>query len=483
MTIDGRAPVKLIYETWLPADDSQEKGEWKSLDGSFDSINEQDATEIVIVESTDNRIPLHFFQQFPDIKSLKITDKRLKSIETADLLHANALFRLNVSHNDIDSIAAFAFDSALKLTEIDLSFNLLNDLNENIFTSYSIKYLYLHNNQLNAVNAHWFENLLYLRVLTLNNNRIRAIDFRLFEFMPTIYVLHLHSNEITDVHNDGPEHEQLQQPRSLQTFSMHDNAVALESLHLIWLNADTIDVRNTGAQICHISQRMRTVIASNNDIREINLDNLSVPHENALVTLHLANNQLKSIENVTHFHRLQYLNLSYNLLTHVDAFIFATLNDLHTLDVSHNQLKRFELPNNQMTRLNALDVSFNELLTLNLGGIMSQLQTLNITGNAIQATDSMIKMRRIVNHEEQCADDSTTCHSQASNLHDDEQQQTHINDEIRHFVQQRIHLMENNILQLIAAQFNDIRGRIEQLEHKLGVIPTHDDEEPHKEEL
>lgn len=468
-----------MLETWLTADDSQEKGEWKSLDGSFDCTNEQDATEIVIVESSDNRIPIHFFRQFGDIKSLEMTDKRLKSIETADLLHANALLRLNVSHNEIDSIAAFAFESAHKLTEIDLSFNWLNDLNENIFTSYSIKYLYLHNNQLNAVNAHWFENLLYLRVLTLNNNRIRAIDFRLFEFMPTIYVLHLHSNQITEVHNDGPDQHQHQQPRSLETFSMYDNAVALESLHLIWLDANTIDVRNTGAQICRISQRMRTVIAANNDIREINLDNLSVPHENALVTLHLANNRLESIENVTHFHRLQYLNLSYNLLTHVDASIFATLNDLHTLDLNHNQLKHFALPNNRMPGLNALDVSFNELLTLDLGGIMSQLQSLNIASNPVQATDSVIKMRRVVNHEEQCLDDSTTCHSQASNLHDDQHSgQTHINDEIRDFVQQRFHLLEKNILQLIAVQISDIRGRVERLEHKLGIVSA-----SHVEEL
>lgn len=473
VSIDS-CPMKLVYEV---NDDPLTNGEWKNFDGSFD-CNEEDATGIVIVESSfDEQMPANFFQRYSDIKSLEMTSKRLKSIETNNLLHANSLIRLNVSHNEIESIAAFAFEAAPKLTEIDLSFNLLHDLNENIFTSYLIKYLYLHNNQLSVVNELWFENLFYLRVLTLNNNQIRTIDFRLFDFMPTINVLHLHSNEITTLNNE----RQQQIPRSMQTFSMHDNAVASESQHLIWLDAETIDVRNTGVHICRIRQRMQTVIAANNDIREINLDGLNAPHENALVTLHLANNQLKSIVNVTYFQHLQYLNLSYNLLSHVEAEVFAALKDLRQLDLSHNQLKQFTVQHILLPSLSVLDVSFNEILTLNLGGIESQLETLNISGNQIQGTDSVIGKNHVFNHEEQCLSDSATCQfDQKTNPHENEHfKQKYMSNDVTENIQEQFHIMEKNIFQLIDSQFQELRQRVDRLERDISALSankSNDDE-------
>lgn len=473
-------PLKLVYQTWVRSD-LNEQGEWKSLDGTFD-CREQDATDAIIVESSDDQMPANFFERYPGVESIEMTHKHLKTIASTDLQNANYLRRINVSHNEIDNIAALAFDAAPKLTEIDLSYNLLHDLNENIFTSYLIKYLYLHNNQLTVVQSAWFENLLYLRVLTLNNNRIRAIDCgQLFDFIPNINVLHLHSNEIADVRNlPNAQQQQSNTPRSMQTFSLYNNPVAVTSHHLIWLNAGTVDVRNTSTEICRISQRMHTLHAANNKIREINLDSLSEPNENSLVTLNLANNRMESMENVTYFHRLQYLNLSQNLLAHIDAHIFDTLNNLLTLDLSHNKFGRFDVPNNRMPSLMRLDVSFNEILTLNVDGIVSQLETLNIDGNRIKADlMAMKKKRNTVNHEAQCLSDSTgdgECHSaddqeQRRNIRS-QSKQPQISDDIRDFIYEQFHIMEKNILQLIDAKFTNIDRRIRRLDQEMIIITS-----------
>lgn len=460
-------PMKLVYQSWIRPD-LNEEGEWQSYDGTKNCI-EHDATDVIIIETSDEQMPINFFQRYPDIERIEITQKHLKSIDASDFLNANSLLRLNVSHNDIQHIAAYAFDAAPKLTEIDLSFNLVYDLNENIFTSYLIKYLYLHNNQLTEVNPLWFENLLYLRVLTLNNNRIQTIDWQLFNVMPNINVLHLHSNEIVDVMQNDQ-----QTPRSLQAFSFHDNPVAVASHQWIWLDAVLVDVRNTGVQICHIAQRQHTLIAANNEIREINLNNLSEPHQNSLVTLHLANNQLKSIENVTYFQRLQYLNLSYNLLTHIEPQVFAALNDLQLLDLNHNKLKRFDVENNRLQNLGTLDVSFNELLTLDLGGIMSQLENLKFDGNKIKATHTL---RQIVNHEIKCLDETTECHGDLTHRHTKQMYEkpikhTQISDEIRDFIYEQFHIMEKNILVLIDARFMDIDKRVRRLEQEMIVVTS-----------
>lgn len=481
VNIDNQ-PTKLIYQTWIRPD-LNEQGEWKSADGSID-CDECEATDAIVIESSDNEMPVHFFDRYPDTERFQMTHKRLKSIKSTDLLNANSLQRLNVSHNEIDIIDAFAFRSAAKLTEIDLSFNLVHNLNENIFTSYLIQYLYLNNNQLTVLRPEWFESLLYLRVLTLNNNRIRAIDWRILDFWPSIHVLHLHSNEIAEMHNYR------QTPRSMQTFSMHDNPVAVASHHILWLvEAVAVDVRNTGVQYCQVSQRQATLIAANNEIREINLDNLNARNENALVTLNLANNQMESIENVTYFHRLQYLNLSHNLLTRVDAKVFAPLKDLHRLDLSYNKLKRFAVQNQRLPSLLSLDVSFNEISTLDLSGILSQLETLNVDGNRIKATDSTIHQkkkktkRHNANHESECSFDSTACradqtHETNNQNYENQSDAPKISDEIRDIIYEHFNIMEKNILQLIDSQFSVIRQRIDRLEQEMirvsVAIPNND---------
>lgn len=477
LNIDGHLPIKLIYGTWKNAENLQEYGEWRSFDGTFDCI-EQSATDVIIVKSTDKQIPADFFQRYSDIESLEMSNKHLKSIGTNDLLFAQSLIHLNVSHNQIDHIASYAFEASPKLMEIDLSFNLLYNLNENIFTSYLIKYLYLHNNRLDALNPLWFENLLYLRVLTLNNNRIRTIDWRFLDFWPNINILNLHANEITELTTSTTTN----QPRSMQTFTMHNNPVANASHHLIWLDAERIDVHNTSVHILRVTKRMHTILAANNDIHEINLDNLDAPHENAVVTLHLAWNRLQSLENVTHFHRLQYLNVSHNLLSQLDVRVFGGLKDLRQLDLSHNQLKRFDVGQNQrMPHLIALDISFNEILTLELGGIIEQLQTLNIVGNRIKVTDSAFKKnhhKANVNDKDQCSKDSNACGMDRMTTEQLEKTQniecikesSGINKGIDDFVHAQFHVMEKNILKKINTQLKYIRQRIKRLEQQLILI-------------
>lgn len=470
-------PLKLVYQTWVQPDLSVE-GEWKRFDGNFNG-REQDATSALVIESSEPEIPLNFFNRYPRIENFEMTQKHVNSIRVDDFRAANFLLRLNVSHNEVASIASFALDAAPKLTSIDLSFNLVYDLNENIFTSYAIKYLYLNNNQLTVVQPKWFAKLLHLRVLTLNNNRIRAIDWQLFDLLPNVNVLHLHANQMDDVHGPGDwvQPPSSEPPRSMQTFSMYDNPV-VAAHHLMRLNGvAAVDVRNTGIRWCRIGQRMHTLIAANNEIREINLDNLRAPHENSLVTLHLANNRIESTANVTHFHQLQYLNLSYNLLAHIDAHTFDTLNNLQQLDLSHNKLMRFDVPSNRMPSLNALDVSFNELLTLKLDGIASQLAILNIDGNRIKATiESMrtVKVRgaNSVNHESTCLSDSIECPSNDEHIHhrNGDEKRPKINDDIRDFIYEQFHIMERNILQLIDSKFIDIDRRIQRLNQEMIAI-------------
>lgn len=485
--IDNRE-IKLIYRTWLRPD-LIEDGEWFLSDGAIDCPTEF-VSNIIINESSDIDFPPNLFNRYPETIQFTMTHNHLKSIDASSLLNAASLLKLNLSHNEIDEIAPFTFDAAPKLTEIDLSFNLLSDLNENLFGSYLIKYLYLHNNQLTRIDPIWFENLIYLRILTLNNNRIHTIDWIMLMYWPNINVLHLHTNEIVKIEKNSENfnEQQIDVPRSMQTFTIHNNPLDHGSHDLMWLNVNKINVQNTSIDICMIGNRMANVNAANNKIRKICLDNLAVADENAIVTMDLANNQLKSLENLTHFHHLQYLDASNNLLTHIPTELFRHLNALNHLNLANNQLKRFDIGNVRLPNLNFLDVSNNEMLTLHLsgsdgnGGVLSQLKTLLLDGNRLQATDSMMRTKRqIINHEYQClASNSIECdidmaQSDANkiitnqmNAHDDSiQQSTNLNDEILSAIYEQFHIMEKNILLLIDAKFHDIDQRLKRLENEM----------------
>lgn len=471
MNIDGKHNLLIFRLSNEPDLD-----EWLCIDETKDCI-EEDARIAIVNEFDSDQFPKYIFNLCPDIEHFEMTHTHLKSLESNDLTNAQKLLKLDLSYNEITTIENAAFDPAPRLTEIDLSFNLLTNFNEYIFTSYLIQYLYLHNNQLNMVNPIWFENLLYLRVLTLNNNQIHTIDCTMLEYWPAINQLNLHSNEITKIENA------IQTPRSMQTFSIYDNPVAIDSQHPMWFNSEVIDVHNTTVEICRIQNRMIEIQAADNNIREINLDDLNAPELNALVTLNLANNRLQSIENVTHFYRLQYLDVSNNLLTEFDTTIFVNLKDLRHLDLKQNKLHRFGIGNVCLPNLKFLDLSDSGIAILDLTGVMSQLVTLNIDGNILMAA-SFTKQKEVDDGSDCLSDDSfesDTCnwkpdeHNQID-YNDPNEKNELLNTATLDAIYEHFRIMEKNMLDLIDARFNDVHKRLKRLEDKIVKTSNEKDE-------
>lgn len=460
--------VELVYQTWLRPD-LTEDGEW-FISGGTPDCTPEDASNIIIIKSTDVHIPVKIFNRYPETIHFEMTNNHLKSIELTDLSGAEWLLKFNVSHNKINRLIPYTFELAPKLTEIDLSFNALPDLTENIFTFCSIKYLYLHNNQLTRVDPKWFENLFYLRILTLNNNQIHTIDWSMLNYWPNLNVLHLHSNKIVKITNN----EQIQIPRSMQTLSIHDNPVAHPSHPVLWLNVESVDVRNIGVEYCTIGNRMTVLKADNNSIREIRLDNLKVADENAIVRLYLANNQLESLENMTHFRHLLYLDVSHNALSHIESDVFAGLTVLEHLNLAQNRLKSFDISNVQLPNLNFVDVSNNELCALHLGDIISQLNTLRVNGNQFKTTNSLSRTKKqIINHEYEClVSNRWECNEAGikSNRIVPEQPKDcrkMVNDEILNVIYDQLSIMEKNVLELVESKFSIIQQRLTRLEEKM----------------
>lgn len=86
------------------------------------------------------------------------------------------------------------------LTEIDLSYNILNLINEDLFKhNYQMKKLFLQYNRISSIHPKAFVNLLDLRVLHLAGNKLEVIESEWFESNEKLERLLLYSNRIRTI--------------------------------------------------------------------------------------------------------------------------------------------------------------------------------------------------------------------------------------------------------------------------------------------
>lgn len=99
-----------------------------------------------------------------------------------------------------------------------------------------------------------------------------------------------------------------------------------------------------------------------------------------IVSFTCIENLIKNIDNLPS--SLTYINISGNLLENI---VVSGLNNLKTLNISHNKLRQIE---NIPTHLEELLCDFNELSQLNLQGL-TKLKTLNISNNNITLIENL----------------------------------------------------------------------------------------------
>lgn len=276
------------------------------------------------------------------------------------------LIAIDLTHNQIESVHPNTFDSVPGLEELLLSHNYIRYLGTRLFSKLTrLRVLELHNNRVHTINAQQFWHTARLERLTLQRNRIKSVGDKAFD--------------------------QLQQ---LDFFDMSDNAVQNDVL--VYLNAKHVRIDRCNVAYMLVGDRCVRLHAFRNRLRSLNLRhafalqhlNVSENHIDAvdleatqqLQTVDLAGNQLTHID-FTPCNRLVTVRLADNFL--VDARFATSATHLQSIDLSANSLTVLALPTETMYNLRQLNVSKNQLSTLQSLQLLYGLHELDVSDNPV----------------------------------------------------------------------------------------------------
>ncbi|XP_018024567.1 chaoptin [Hyalella azteca] len=391
-------------------------------------------------------LPPHSFQNFDSVNTSSFRGNPLQKIG-ADAFKGSKIRELYLQDCDIWNLSEKSFRGIeATLETLDLSYNNLTDIPENIFDRIdSLKWLSLAHNKLildpkKSFNGFTYT-LQYLNMLgeymgiipmdALKNMRnVRTFAFSTFPgfylsnedfvgFGPAVEKLYLMNNEISSVKALAFEHVP-----GLKVLDLSHNVInsfdnrafanvgGLEELRV----SSGLTLTRLPPQPFHYLINLRILDLSNNKLtflqndclshmkklRHLNLEDNKISKLSShqfrgqftpeLTTIQLSFNAIPVIESMT-FHdldHLKYIYLDDNMITSVKRFAFANLADLEYLSLVGNNIRDLEFEAFQnIPKVRHLDLSYNEMINLNLDafeqvGTLSSLK-IDVSHNKISA--------------------------------------------------------------------------------------------------
>ena len=265
---------------------------------------------LISLDLSSNNLDKHFdtFNHLTLLTRLELRNVGLKSMRQINFRNFLFLKHLDLSHNLLTQLDFVDFEMFLVTFEyLDVSYNFLYSIDDEILMmgsfysleDNSISYLNFEHNNLSVMTSKYLYNYLNLKILKLSFNSLTA--------MPTFLV------------NDDYDHS----PFNEEFYFDHNQIKTLTPFN-IW------------------SHPLKILNLDFNQIEYIERDALF--NLISLQNFSMAMNRLKRIEanNLQKCYDLNYLNLSRNLIEIIEADSFLNLNKLLSLDVSFNCLKRLE---------------------------------------------------------------------------------------------------------------------------------------------
>ncbi|RWS30041.1 chaoptin-like protein [Leptotrombidium deliense] len=299
------------------------------------------------------------------LKSLSITNSKLKSVPQSAISVLKELQSLDFDTNDISEVESYAF-YGLPLVSLNLQRNKISSLLEYSFGGLenSLEELVLINNKLVNFPLTALRRLRKLSTLKLLGNEIREISDDGFTRFTALQNLDLNSNRISQLN----DRSFITMPKLVSLFLSANKLTALDEkvfVHLVDL--EILDM-------------------SHNSLRTLNGDVFASLRK--LRTIDLSNNHLHFLKYGT-FHNLPNLRelfLSRNNLLKVSNDTFRNSSQLSALFLSHNAIREIEFGTFDNTpNLNQLHLSFNQIREIhpNLFKHLLELRSLSLDNNLI----------------------------------------------------------------------------------------------------
>lgn len=344
-------------------------------------------TNLVISKNIIRELPQASFQYFQQLERLDLSRNLISNLNSNAFLGLeNSLVHLDLSRNRI-SIFSGSPLSLTRLKCLDLSENNLAQLTKSTFNLLpSLSNLNLSNNQLRSVPADLFQKATSLETIDLSSTSLKILPPQLFSKLNTLKNIFLAHNSISEV-----------------TTGVFSN---LPNLTIIDLSNNNINNIRQGAFVNVMA--VKKLILKNNhlssfkgeifntgtslEVLDISNNHLSYLYPSSfrihprLREIHASNNKFTFFpaELIATLQFLEYVDLSVNSLKAVDELDFARLPRLRTLSLAHNEIESIsEMAFHNSTQLQNIDLSHNNLDRLGertFEGII-RLQMLNLDHN------------------------------------------------------------------------------------------------------
>lgn len=335
-----------------------------------------------------------------DINYLDMSNLNL-NLENLNLDKIFNLISLDLSLNRIENLTYFIdLKSNLQiLARFNLSFNLIQRIEENSLKFQNLKILDLGNNKIYFVDKYAFYGLKWLEFVSLSNNNIKSICISYISSSFLKY-LSLRNNSINSLYE-----KKLEEINFIETVDLGFNSIQELDLSLLFENTDLENFKHLFLNNNLIEKIRQSDFAYFTELFELDLsfNQLSSMETHAfrnlghLNRLNLASNYLKELNSqiFMNLYQIRFLNLSSNYLECLDKNLFSDMKYLIDLDLSNNKLKFIQADLfRSLSRLINLNLDFNlniKVLNDALNGLYS-IENIQLAYNVLSDQTNKINI-------------------------------------------------------------------------------------------
>lgn len=299
--------------------------------------------------------------EFIGYENVQTLDISFSNYTTLSYLHLNFkhLMQLNVSHNKLTEVHDYLFNDTKDLMGVDFSNNQISNLHQLTFSKVSKLFaINISHNQIKYIEKGLFSSLSDLQVLDLSDNAIKMIPNEIFTKNSNLKCINLSNNPIQRI-----DCEIVQLLNRMTSIKMSfENVIDFD-----------LSCANDMEWTTHEDEIIFMNSKNKNELRypKMNFKNLKI--------LSIRGNRLQNPLGIAKMlgKSVEELFLSKNMLGEVNETAFHGLNNLNGLHLSETNLSfGHSNPFDNLDQLSVLDISNNNLKTLNISLFAKTLNNL-----------------------------------------------------------------------------------------------------------
>nr|XP_040235167.2 toll-like receptor Tollo [Anopheles coluzzii] len=351
----------------------------------FSCSNSDNIADLIFKMSLLEEVPKQLFATFPNLVVANFTRSGIKRINRYSLNRAVHLKNLYLKSNELQELNADCFYGAAALLDLDLSFNNISSIDRMAFNTLSkLLVLWMSGNKLRSLDSRVFEPLQSIRTIYLNSNELQVIEAGLFVANHKLKNILLHSNHISVIEEGAFRDEKsTESSTALLILSLSNNE--LTKLNVEKVKIIQLYLTNNTLEAILLSPWVQTLYAENNRISNVTVSDVT---NMQLKTLRLANNSITSLESIQLFHSLNELDLSNNYIGPLNITCLTKLVILKELRLQRTFISNLQHGTfAQQQSLKWLDISYNNLDRFDFDILTSSaaLQQIFLDGNRLKS--------------------------------------------------------------------------------------------------